>query len=45
MMALAAPLLRLNALKAALKLVHLKVGKLTKGLPGKFGMPQRGNSM
>ena len=34
----------LSAVKAALAVVHEKVGKLPKGKPGKFGSPQRGTS-
>jgi hypothetical protein len=34
----------LSGVKAALKQVHQKVGKLPKGKPGKFGSPQRGDS-
>jgi len=34
----------ISNLKAALRKVHEEVGKLSKGSPGKWGSPQRGNS-
>lgn len=35
----------LGSVKAALEEVHGRVGKLPKGEPGKFGSPQRGNTV
>jgi RHS repeat-associated protein len=35
----------IGAIKTALEEVHAEVGNLPKGVPGKFGSPQRGNSV